>query len=236
MKILSIGNSFSQDAQRYLKGVAKEVDPDIKNVNLYIGGCSFVRHYNNMRDDLAEYTLEIGGVSHERQVSIKEMLLSDDWDIVTLQEVSTRSNNVMNFEPYMSALAKYVRELCPNAKIALHETWGYESDTHRIKNQGYYKQGEMFAAIERAYTEAQSIINADYVIPSGKALQALADKGIAVHRDGAHASLGIGRYAIALTWLKTLYSVSVAENSFRDFDEPISDEDIATILSTVDSL
>ena len=41
MKILSIGNSFSQDAQRYFKEVCKS--SGIKNaqfINLYIGGCS----------------------------------------------------------------------------------------------------------------------------------------------------------------------------------------------------
>lgn len=48
MKILSIGNSFSQDAQRYLHRLAKHEGVQLKTVNLYIGGCSLQRHYENI--------------------------------------------------------------------------------------------------------------------------------------------------------------------------------------------
>ena len=236
MKILSIGNSFSQDAQRYLKGVAKDVDQDIKNVNLYIGGCSLVRHYNNMRSDIADYDYELGGASTDRKASIKEALLSDEWDVVTLQEVSARSDNWYNFEPYLTELVKYVKSLCPNAKILLHETWGYEGHTHRIRNQGYEAQGEMFSAIEKAYQKALETCGADGIIPGGKVLQILANRGYAVHRDGAHAGLGLGRYALALTWLKVLYGVAATGNSFRTFDEPVSDEEMLAVQSVVDEI
>ena len=48
MKILSIGNSFSEDAQRYLHQIANANGDDIFCANLYIGGCSLERHYNNI--------------------------------------------------------------------------------------------------------------------------------------------------------------------------------------------
>ena len=48
MKILSIGNSFSQDAQRYLHRLAKNEGVDMKTVNLYIGGCPLRSHYLNI--------------------------------------------------------------------------------------------------------------------------------------------------------------------------------------------
>ena len=51
MKVLSIGNSFSQDAQRYLHRLAKEDGTFIKCVNLYIGGCSLQTHYINMLEN-----------------------------------------------------------------------------------------------------------------------------------------------------------------------------------------
>ncbi|MBQ7726439.1 MAG: DUF4886 domain-containing protein, partial [Clostridia bacterium] len=43
MKVLSIGNSFSQDAQRYLHGIARADHTEMRAVNLYIGGCSLER-------------------------------------------------------------------------------------------------------------------------------------------------------------------------------------------------
>ena len=39
MNILSIGNSFSQDAQRYLHDIAKADGVVLSAFNLYIGGC-----------------------------------------------------------------------------------------------------------------------------------------------------------------------------------------------------
>lgn len=236
MKILSIGNSFSQDAHRYFAEIAREFDPDVKAENLYIGGCSLVRHYNNIVNDLSEYTLERNGVSTEKLTSIKDALLSDDWDVITIQEVSTRSTDVRNFEPYITNIVNYVRELCPKAKIALHETWGYESHTHRIKNQGYFTYSEMFGDIERAYRSARDIVNADLIIHSGKALQLLNDRGMAIHRDGAHASLGIGRFALALTWVSAIYHVNITDVRFDNFDEPVSYEDCMAIKTIVDEM
>ena len=48
MKLLSIGNSFSQDAQRYLHRIAAAAGESLKCVNLYIGGCSLRTHYFNI--------------------------------------------------------------------------------------------------------------------------------------------------------------------------------------------
>ena len=47
-KILAIGNSFSEDATSYLEDIATCGGEDCKVVNLYIGGCSLERHYNNI--------------------------------------------------------------------------------------------------------------------------------------------------------------------------------------------
>lgn len=40
MKVLAIGNSFSNDAMRYLHGIAKADGLDMKTVNLFIGRLS----------------------------------------------------------------------------------------------------------------------------------------------------------------------------------------------------
>ena len=48
MKILSIGNSFSEDAHAYLAGAAKLSGVDLYCFNMPIGGCPLSRHYRNM--------------------------------------------------------------------------------------------------------------------------------------------------------------------------------------------
>lgn len=47
--VLSIGNSFSQDAQRYLHDLAESKGVDLETVNLMIGGCSLERHFRNLK-------------------------------------------------------------------------------------------------------------------------------------------------------------------------------------------
>ena len=123
MKILSIGNSFSQDAHRYLHRLAKADGCAIKTVNLYIGGCSLESHYINMLDDNAAYDFEFNGERTGIKVSIRQALVSDSWDYVTLQQVSHRSAMPESYFPYIEALADYVRKYCPHTRILIHETW-----------------------------------------------------------------------------------------------------------------
>ena len=61
MKILSIGNSFSQDAQRYLHKIAEKNGRRLKNCNLYIGGCTLRKHYFNIIDDEKAYEFQFNG-------------------------------------------------------------------------------------------------------------------------------------------------------------------------------
>jgi len=46
MNILSIGNSFSEDATRYLHRISK-IGGAIVNNEIYIGGCSLEQHAKN---------------------------------------------------------------------------------------------------------------------------------------------------------------------------------------------
>ena len=74
MKILSIGNSFSQDAQKWLNKLAKLNGIDLETANLFIGGCSLEKHWNNLKDNRADYEFWINGNEPERTISIEEAL------------------------------------------------------------------------------------------------------------------------------------------------------------------
>ncbi len=79
MKVLSIGNSFSEGASRYLHGVAKADGTNMKVVNLYIGGCPLSVHYTNMLENSKSYALQFNGEPTGFCVSIKEAILSEAW-------------------------------------------------------------------------------------------------------------------------------------------------------------
>ncbi|MBE5752353.1 MAG: DUF4886 domain-containing protein [Clostridiales bacterium] len=234
MKILSIGNSFSDDAQHYLHSLAKHDGVQIKTVNLYIGGCTLRTHYLNMLDDAQRYPFWFNGEATGLSVSIRQALISDDWDIITLQQASHQSFDFATYTPYLEELAKYVKKYCPHAKLYIHETWGYENGSKRLESVRYESMSAMFADVKTSYQKAVQAIFADGVLPSGTALMTAAENGLVhTHRDGLHLSYGAGRYLAALTWYKTLTGNDITNNDFNDFDEPVSDEERKIVIAAV---
>ena len=235
MQILSIGNSFSQDAQRYLFNIAKADGVELKTFNLYIGGCPLSSHYRNMLSEKSVYTLELNGESTGFNISLKDALLNRDWDVITIQQASSRSPYYETYQPYLSPLAEYIRKCAPKAKIAIHQTWAYEQDSQKLNEQlGYKEHTEMFKDVQASYQKAYDDIKADIMLPSGEVLQKLIANGISkVHRDTFHLSKGIGRYAAGLLWYKVLTGNDVKYNTFSDFDEEISSTEIETIKKCV---
>lgn len=229
MNVLCIGNSFSYDANRYLYGIAHADKTDLTVVNLYIGGCRLITHYKNAMADLKKYELCINGHASGFLVSIKEALVSRKWDYVTFQQGSVVSVDYGTYQPYLTELSAYVKKYAPEAKQVIHQTWAYEQGSSLLQEKmGYTDQKDMFDDIKKAYNKALKDINAEFIIPSGEVFQELLKEGaITVHRDTFHASLGLGRYALALLWYVMLTGKDVEDNSFRDFDVNITEEEIS---------
>lgn len=228
MHILSIGNSFSQDAQRYLHQIAKADGISLDAFNLYIGGCPLSLHYRNMLSEQDAYVLEMNGHSTYFKVSLKEALLNRGWDVITIQQVSSESPYYETYQPYLDKIVEYVRIHVPKAKIAIHQTWAYEENSQRLNVElGYKNQVDMFEDIKTAYEKAFKAVNADLMIPSGEVFQKLISSGIEkVYRDTFHASLGVGRYTLGLLWYMVLTGKSITSNTFCDFDEEVSETEI----------
>lgn len=228
MNILSIGNSFSQDAQRYLHQIARAGGQNITCVNLYIGGCPLSLHAENIEKDAKAYSMELNGHDSGFFVSIREALESREWDVVTMQQVSHDAPDYNTYQPYLAALSAYVTKYAPNAEQVLHETWAYEQGSQRLCGEkGYTNWEDMYNDVEAAYKKAAASLGNCRIIPAGKALAEGVRRGITVHRDTFHAKLGVGRFILGLVWYKTLCGGDVASNPFCDFDEPVSAEEIA---------
>ena len=96
IKILTIGNSFSEDAvEQHLHDLAKAEDIKVIIGNMYIGGCSLERHLNNARDNKAVYKyrkIGLDGKKVETKPFALETALADEqWDYVSFQQNSGRS-------------------------------------------------------------------------------------------------------------------------------------------------
>ena len=237
MNILSIGNSFSQDAHRYLHQLARAGGVDLNVYNLYIGGCSLARHYRNMLGEGSDYVLEVNGNSTGFHVSLKQALLNRDWDVVTLQQVSQQAPNYDTYQPYLDKLVEYVKTHVPKAKLALHQTWAYEQDSPRLNDAGYGDWRDMLRDIVAANRTAAAHIGADYLIPAGELFGAMLERGVEkIHRDTFHASLGLGRYALGLLWYATLTGRDVSGNKFCDFDEDVTPEQMEIAKACVQDI
>lgn len=237
MNFLSIGNSFSQDAQRYLHRIAKADGCTLNTFNLYIGGCPLSLHYRNMISEERAYMLEMNGESTGFKVSLKDALLNRDWDVVTVQQASRKSPYYETYQPYLNKLVEYVRMCVPKAKIVVHQTWAYEQGSARLEELEYKNHVDMFNDVKEAYNKASEEINADFIIPSGEILQKLIASGIEkVHRDTYHLGYGLGRYAVGLLWYKMLTGNDVINNKFSDFDEEVSESEIKIAKKCVEEI
>ncbi len=172
--------------------------------------------------------MEVNGVYTGFKVSLQEALLNREWDIITVQQASPSSPKYAAYQPYLDKLVEYVKQCAPKAKIAVHQTWAYEQGSPKLDNMGYEDYKQMLSGIVEAYQTAADAIGADYLIPSGEVFGAMLESGIEkIHRDTYHATYGLGRYALGLIWYKTLTGKDIEDNSFCDFDEVVTPEQMA---------
>ena len=227
MNILAIGNSFSMDATRYIHQIERCDGFDLNIANLYIGGCPIDKHFRNMHSDEKAYELEYNGERTLFMVSLKEALLNRNWDYITIQQASHLSYKYDSYQPYLNELCDYIKKLCPKAKLVIHQTWAYENESIRLRDTGYSSHEQMFENIEKSYSKAAKDVKAEFIIPSGKLMEKLLENGIdKVHRDTFHLRLGLGRYAVGLLWYALFSGNDVQENTFCDFDEEVTVEEI----------
>lgn len=236
MKILSIGNSFSQDAQAYLHDAALSLGLDLECLNLYIGGCSLERHYNNLLSGERAYSPEYNGHAGEEAVSLGEVLEGDKYDVVTLQQASHYSGLYETYHPYIDELYKAVVKAQRNAKVYIHETWAYEIDsTHSAFPDYGSSQKKMFDMLHEAYGKVAGELGLD-VIPVGSAVQYFRENvsefdyahgGKSLNRDGFHLSIPLGRLLSSLVWIEKITGRDVSGLTFVPAEA--SEEDKALI-------
>ena len=244
MKLLSIGNSFSQDAQKWLNQISKDGGKEIYAVNLYIGGCPLKAHWENFLSDEPLYDLEING-EKVRNINLSEALKMEKWDVITLQQASPVSGKPQSYIPYLPKLAENVRRICPEAKLYIQQTWAYEcvqiKETLIERFERIYcsNQKEMYRRLCDAYEMASKLIGAP-LIPVGDVIQRLRDctaefdysaTGRSLNRDGYHLDLIYGRYAAALTWYGYLTGDDVRKINFVPFvDERTADAKLLEVI------
>ena len=240
LKILAIGNSFSTDAMEHLAVILKGAGAEnISLGNLYIGGCSLETHYRNIQtgEPNYEFRTNTGDGWNMVKESIDYGILYDDWDVITVQQVSSLSGMPESYA-HLLPIIEHVKKIAknPDVKLVWHMTWAYQEDsTHPAFETYGNSQKNMYDLILSALGECV-IPNNDLVgiIPSGAAVQKLREYlGDTVTRDGFHLTLGVGRYTAALTWFGRLTGENVSAINAIPDEYPEIREHLDTIKSAV---
>lgn len=247
LRILAIGNSFSDDGTEYLPALLENLG--VKNVEvarLYVGGCTLESHmkfYDNNDAAYKFYQSKAGEnkwVESAEKVTMQYALALGEWDIITMQQASGFSGQYDSYTPHLGRLIEVVKKAQPQAELVWHMTWSYSSDSNH-KHFHYYdnSQQKMNSAIDNClYTLLDEFDEIERIIPSGTVVKSLRRSAINNYpkdltRDGFHMGHGAGRYALACTWYEALVKPytgkSMMNNTLRVCGGLVSVSDIVAL-------
>ena len=175
IKILAIGNSFSDDAiMHYLYDLAKAGGYKVIIGNLYIGGAPLELHVKNILANKDVYTywkIDIDGKKKQTaKTSIATGLADEKWDYISLQQASPKSGLFETYVEPLPVLFNYVKEKATNPKVKYiwHQTWAYaQTSPHKGFASYHNNQIEMYKGIMDASKKAMKLLPFDILVPSG---------------------------------------------------------------------
>ena len=235
IKLLAIGNSFSVDALQYFYQIASSLGVEkIEIGNLYIGSCSLERHLRNIINEVPEYTYYTNydgtWVEHPNH-TVNNAILSNKWDYVSFQQVSSLSGQEESYNETLTNLMLEVKRLLKennneNAKFIWHMTWAYQSNSTHPGFVNYNNdQLNMYNNIIKSVQNKIETNNEfKVIIPNATSIQnARTSKlGDTLTRDGFHMSYDLGRYITALMFVKKLLNLDI--NNITYYPEGVTEE------------
>ncbi len=225
VKILAIGNSFSEDAlEHYLYGLAKAGGYKIIIGNLYIGGAPLDLHWKNAKEDNAVYDYRKIGIDGKKQkfpkTSISKALADEGWNYISFQQASPKSGMFETYVEPLPLLFEYVKSKVTNPKVkfVFHQTWAYAKDATLPGFANYDKdQMKMYQAIVKTSKKVRKLVPFRLLVPVGTAIQNARTSFIGDNmcRDGYHLDLNRGRYTASCGWYEAIFKESVVGNTYK---------------------
>ena len=247
LRILGVGNSFTDDGMMYLPELLEAAG--IRNVvlgRLYYPGCSLRQHCEFDAADAPKYTYYKSERNRWTTVSeaatLREAVGDERWDVLVVQQSSAYSGIYTSYHPWLERLIERVRFYCPNAGacVAWQMTWAYGSGSAHGAFPKYDNDPQqMYAAVVHVARRVTEECGIETVIPTGTAIQNLRagefnNPPSDFTRDGYHLDFGCGRYTAACTWFQALVApclrTDIGGNTFRPDPKghtPVTDESAA---------
>ena len=264
LKILFIGNSFTKDAVEHLPAIIAGADINsIKMVHMYYGGRT-IAEYTNGYSSLADYTCYKANAGWSvwgayAGYTIQDIVKSEDWDIVSIQEHTGKSvawnwsdteKNAIN-----GLITKIKSDQARSPKFVYIMSQAYanpeilpEYGQINVLKNNFSSQREMYATIVNQAKKVETECEVDQILATGTLLQNLRTSALNnkmdLTRDGYHMDFGISRYAASCLVFESLISPAfdnkkLDDNKFRytvkdegntTYSTPVTDENRLTAL------
>ncbi len=154
VRLLTVGNSFSQNATRQLGNLTTNAGHVLIHQPIVVGGASMELHWGRA----AAYEKDPQATNGlYGKLSLKQHLIAQPWDFVTIQQASIKSHDVATYRPFAKQLHDYIKQHAPKAEVLMHQTWPYRVDDPRF-SPTTPKAGEpataadMYKMLTSAYT------------------------------------------------------------------------------------
>ena len=250
IKILSFGNSYSNDAHTYLLKIFESAGYDeVILGHVSTGGCNINHHWWNLDDTLEDYHPGdkyegVTGMEGTASCTIKTSLGSEsvkgatlkeryanivaayDWDYVTIQHGPNDVENVDTYS-YLRNLLDFINDnlTSDDTKLIYHMIWKYNDNLASEKQHTSYQYDTILEI-----TNDIVMIHEDFdgLIPAATFRQNMVSSFLDdadISRDYGHMGLTLGRYALGLLWYCYLTGGSVDDVDFIPTPDRVSDAD-----------
>ena len=246
LKVLAIGNSFSNNTTNYLYEVAKaEGATDVVIGRLYLSGCTLEKHLENAQGNKPAYRYDKNNSGQWTEMASSTLLYAlqdEQWDIIIFQQGSGTSGKAETYAASIDALVKYVDEnkTNPNARFGWHMTWAYQQGSTNDAFERYdHDQMIMYNAIVGAVQQVIVPMEEFHsIIPVGTAVQNIRTSFIGdnVTRDTYHLN-AFGDVLGAYTWYsvftgKPLETINLS--TYGD-NQTLTDQEKAAMIEAINA-
>ena len=204
MRVLILGNSFSDDATTYLKEVTDGAELDADRFCVYIGyisGGGIAKWLETFENDIKKsYTLRAGNIKMNKSGTLKD-ILNQPWDVCVILQNSDASYRWSSFENILPTFIETIKSHCPNPQLQLAYMIPW---SHTVKSSEKEWNGNIACA--KKIADEYGI----KVIPVGTAIQNARnyglDNGMYLTRDNWHLCSGVGKFIANCTMYESLLS------------------------------
>lgn len=224
LKVLTIGNSFSENTSVYASEIARSNGKDLTFGYLKFPSCTIEMHYTAAVENRAVFKFDVTFPDGTHDTAAQKAAASSfdavdgggatveyalnycDWDVIVFQQESSSSRYASTFEK-LGDLIAYVQAKAPNARLAIHEVWRWGD-----------WNADQFALIQANTRTAAAQYQLEY-IPTGTAFEyartALGSDTIVNDNDGHHQHANAyGQYIAGSCYVAALFGVPVSEDTF----------------------